>query len=118
MDKENVLQTKFGPLPVGEDVLRLWNSCGWPDDDTLRRMVANATVDALNPDFLPVLAPPLTLVRAVQISVACPAQWDAWDAEGNYYYLRYRSGCGRIERYETQGQFWDEESNRIGTTIA
>jgi hypothetical protein len=45
---------------------------------------------------------PLTLVRTVQTSVACPSQWDAWDEEGRYYYLRYRSGCGQMRRYQTE----------------
>jgi hypothetical protein len=25
-----------------------------------------------------------------------PAQWDAWDATGQYYYLRFRSGLGSV----------------------
>ncbi len=41
----------------------------------------------------------ITLVRAVQTSIACPSQWDAWDEEGNYYYLRFRSGCGAISKF-------------------
>jgi len=44
----------------------------------------------------------ITLVRAVQTCMACPSQWDAWDADGNYYYLRYRSGHGSIRRYRTE----------------
>lgn len=39
-------------------------------------------------------APRVTLVRAVQTGFACPSQWDAWDADGGYYYLRYRWGHG------------------------
>lgn len=42
----------------------------------------------------------VTLVRAIQTSIACPSQWDAWDADGNYYYLRYRSGFGSIQRFD------------------
>jgi hypothetical protein len=34
--------------------------------------------------------------------MACPAQWDAWDEEGNYYYLRYRHGCGAMIQYKTE----------------
>lgn len=37
------------------------------------------------------------LVRAVQTCRACPSQWDAWDASGQYYYLRFRSGHGTVE---------------------
>lgn len=43
----------------------------------------------------------LTLVRIIQTCIACPAQWDAWDAEGNYYYLKYRGGHGQVRQYET-----------------
>lgn len=41
----------------------------------------------------------ITLVRAIQTCSACPSQWDAWDAAGNYYYLRYRWGHGTITQY-------------------
>src|SRR6266536_819421 len=44
----------------------------------------------------------IVLVRVVQTCMACPSQWDAWDADGNYYYLRYRSGHGEIRRYRTE----------------
>lgn len=40
---------------------------------------------------------PLTLVRAEQTCFGCPSQWDAWDAEGNQYYLRFRHGFGSID---------------------
>lgn len=43
----------------------------------------------------------IILTEAVRTSTACPAQWDARDADGNYYYLRYRSGCGSARQYET-----------------
>lgn len=43
----------------------------------------------------------LTLTRVVQTAMACPSQWDAWDAEGNYYYLRYRYGHGQVKQYKT-----------------
>lgn len=38
----------------------------------------------------------VTLTRWVNTCEACPSQWDAWDAEGNYYYIRYRHGWGNI----------------------
>jgi hypothetical protein len=44
----------------------------------------------------------ITIVRAVQTCQACPSQWDAWDADGNYYYLRYRSGCGSVTQYKSE----------------
>lgn len=32
------------------------------------------------------------LVRVIETCSACPSQWDAWDADGVYYYIRYRFG--------------------------
>ncbi|GAA3267866.1 hypothetical protein [Streptomyces labedae] len=40
----------------------------------------------------------LTLVRVVRTCSAHPSQWDAWTAEGQYLYLRYRHGEGCVER--------------------
>jgi hypothetical protein len=44
----------------------------------------------------------ITIVKAVQTSIACPAQWDMWDAEGNYYYARFRHGWGQVRQYEDE----------------
>jgi hypothetical protein len=41
----------------------------------------------------------MRLVRATQTSIACPSQWDAYDEDGNYWYLRYRHGYGRAAQY-------------------
>jgi hypothetical protein len=38
------------------------------------------------------------IVRAIETCWACPSQWDAWDFDGNYWYLRYRHGHGTAER--------------------
>jgi len=35
--------------------------------------------------------------------MACPSQWDAWDADGKYYYLRYRHGHGSVTHYSGPG---------------
>lgn len=40
----------------------------------------------------------IILVRAVQTCAAYPSQWDAWDLDGRYWYLRYRSGRGTMAR--------------------
>lgn len=40
----------------------------------------------------------IILVRADQTCIACPSQWDAWDLDGRYWYLRFRSGYGSIGR--------------------
>jgi len=44
---------------------------------------------------------PVIIVRAVMTAMACPSQWDAWDADGNYYYLRYRYAHGSVTQYRT-----------------
>ena len=45
--------------------------------------------------------PPITLVRVVETCMACPAQWDGWDADGQTYYMRFRSGIGTVEAVPT-----------------
>lgn len=40
------------------------------------------------------------IVRAEQTCVACPSQWNAWTADGQYLYLRYRSGIGTADAYD------------------
>jgi len=56
----------------------------------------------------------VTLTKAIQTCMACPSQWDAWDAEGYYYYLRYRSGHGSITRYGgPEGQGRDDAWNNF-----
>lgn len=47
----------------------------------------------------------IKLARVVQTCWGCPSQWDAWDAEGNQYYLRYRWGGGRVDRVSEAGRF-------------
>lgn len=37
------------------------------------------------------------LARVVQTSSAYPSQWDAWTADGQYLYFRYRNGEGIVE---------------------
>ena len=60
----------------------------------------------------------LTLVRVVQTSIACPSQWDAWDAEGNYYYLRYRYGHGQVKQYRTADWVDAHEDELIGVVAS
>lgn len=57
----------------------------------------------------------ITLVRAVQTSQICPSQWDAWDAEGRYYYLRFRHGCGSVESAPTK-ELWRAECVELPAT--
>lgn len=44
----------------------------------------------------------IKIVRAVQTAMACPSQWDLWDDQGNYYYARYRHGCGDVRQYKSE----------------
>ncbi|WP_409235610.1 hypothetical protein [Streptomyces sp. PA5.6] len=62
-----------------------------------------------------------TVTRVVQTCSAHPSQWDAWTADGQYLYLRYRHGEGRVEWHpgpddgaETP-ESWDE--GRSGVLI-
>lgn len=41
---------------------------------------------------------PIVLVRAVQTCIIAPCQWNAWDANGRYFYLWFRGGKGWIGR--------------------
>jgi hypothetical protein len=43
----------------------------------------------------------IVLVRAVQTCVAFPSQWNAWDADGQYYYLRHRAGRGSVDAFDS-----------------
>lgn len=46
----------------------------------------------------------IIIVRAMQTCAACPSQWDAWDADGRYWYLRFRHGRGTMGRTYTADQ--------------
>ncbi|MEV2254481.1 hypothetical protein AB0I94_28535 [Streptomyces sp. NPDC050147] len=43
------------------------------------------------------------LMRVVQTCSASPSQWDAWTADGQYLYLRYRHGGGCVEWHPGSG---------------
>lgn len=40
------------------------------------------------------------LVKVVETCAACPSQWDAWTATGQYLYLRYRWGVGTVDAFD------------------
>ncbi|MFI0233143.1 hypothetical protein [Streptomyces sp. NPDC017086] len=42
----------------------------------------------------------ITLARVVCTLSCVPTQWDAWDTDGRYYYLRYRFGRGTVDTYD------------------
>lgn len=39
----------------------------------------------------------IKLAKVVRTCSGCPDQWDAWDTEGRYYYLRHRHQRGTVE---------------------
>ncbi|MHC3474674.1 hypothetical protein ACYF6T_39105 [Streptomyces sp. 7R007] len=45
---------------------------------------------------------PIVLARAVRTCTAIPSQWNAWTTDGQYLYLRYRSGIGTVDAYDTE----------------
>lgn len=52
-------------------------------------------------------AAPDPLARVVQTCSAYPAQWNAWTITGQYLYLRYRSGRGTVDAYDsTDSDTW------------
>lgn len=52
------------------------------------------------------------IVRANQTCFACPAQWDAWGADGSQYYLRYRHSFGSAERVRRGTDEWLDGDRR------
>lgn len=60
----------------------------------------------------------MKIVKAHQTCYACPSQWDAWDEEGNYWYLRFRHGYGTAEDCGGTAQFFfDADSNGLDGVI-
>lgn len=42
----------------------------------------------------------IRLAKAVQTCCAAPSQWNAWTEDGQYLYLKYRGGKGRVWAYD------------------
>lgn len=42
-----------------------------------------------------------TIVKAVQTCAGRPSEWDVWTDAGQYLYLRYRSGVGTAEEFDS-----------------
>lgn len=61
---------------------------------------------------------PITLVRA-EGGGACPSQWEAYDAEGNFYYLHYRHSYGYVDKSPSEElwrKVWDAQAKRYKDT--
>ncbi|MFH9015431.1 hypothetical protein ACH4C6_29185 [Streptomyces sp. NPDC017943] len=62
-----------------------------------------------------------TLTRVVQTCAGHPSQWDAWTADGQYLYLRYRHGEGSVEWHSGPGddadtpESWEEGRSGVLT---
>jgi len=55
----------------------------------------------------------ITITRAVQTCMACPSQWNLWSDNGDYYYARYRHGCGELRQYKTEHWYHKDEDEFI-----
>lgn len=48
----------------------------------------------------------IKLVKVAETCGGCPSQWDAWDEDGDYYYLRFRFGQGTVDTGASQSSPW------------
>lgn len=49
------------------------------------------------------------LAKVVETCPSIPSQWDAWTTDGQYLYLRYRSGIGTVDAYDsTDWETWPD----------
>lgn len=55
----------------------------------------------------------MKLTKLVKTASMCPSQWDAWDADGNYYYIRYRHGWLYVDKAPNYDAWWSYEKQRI-----
>lgn len=46
----------------------------------------------------------IKLVRIEQTLDFCPSEWDAYDSDGDYYYIRYRYGFLSVNKGEIMGE--------------
>ena len=53
----------------------------------------------------------IEIIKLKQTYGACPSQWDAWDAEDNYYYVRYRHGLLTVHKNRKESAIYHK---RIG----
>lgn len=58
----------------------------------------------------------IDLVRLERTCFACPSQWDAWDVDNNYYYIRFRGGYLSVDRSRSVAAMWDtnERTSLLG----
>lgn len=45
--------------------------------------------------------PPIVLARVDRTCTAVPSQWNAWTTGGQYLYMRYRSGIGTVDAFDS-----------------
>lgn len=67
------------------------------------------------------IADSVTLIRLEQTCWACPSQWNVWDVDGTYYYIRFRWGRLTVDKGEVgaptifDSQISDEMDGLLGT---
>ncbi|MFJ9114461.1 hypothetical protein ACIRJO_02815 [Streptomyces sp. NPDC102394] len=64
------------------------------------RSVLGPDGESITPDAL-AERQPIVLARVVQTCQSVPSQWNAWTTSGQYLYLRYRSGIGTVDAYDS-----------------
>ena len=56
----------------------------------------------------------ITITQIARTCNACPSQWEGYDAEGNYYYFRYRGGHLRVDAIPNQEDWVSPIQERFG----
>lgn len=60
----------------------------------------------------------IVIANVVQTSFACPSQWDAWTADGQYLYMRFRHGYGSVRAEEGPDLPGPGEPYTMGPVVA
>lgn len=56
----------------------------------------------------------IKITKIIQTSMACPSQFDMWDENGNYYYVRYRHDWLTVQMGGVSGTIIIEKSVSYG----
>jgi hypothetical protein len=53
----------------------------------------------------------------VQTCIACPSQWDMWDEDGKYYYVRYRWSTLRVDKADSEEDWMSLKKQTIFSMV-